>query len=243
MTDYYLTKDAYASEIEKYANEWFNLMHKNLLNQAKRVCVSLIRQIKQELNTKTWNLDEKSYNFLFVSVISFKAFEDFTDLANLTACKRWVNSNSKVESVWFCYCDCRERVSFVQNYITSFILVFIDCELSKLRNVIDKNWAPIYVSPEVLIIREFCSICGEDIRGCEHKLGKLYNGKLCVGKVEGIKNYKGVAFVETPKDLRCRVWPWKCYNRGKDVYCETRVINATSIDDFLDPNDLRYQVN
>lgn len=58
----------------------------------------------------------------------------------------------------------------------------------------------IFLSPEIIIQEEKCSICGKikSIRNdCEHIIGKLYDGEICVGIVEKCE-FVGTAMVEKP---------------------------------------------
>ncbi|MBY3027324.1 hypothetical protein [Rhizobium leguminosarum] len=58
----------------------------------------------------------------------------------------------------------------------------------------------VFFSPEIVVKREICSICGLDFTpwsDCEHRKGKVYEGKLCIGIVQDMEA-KGISLVSDP---------------------------------------------
>lgn len=76
-------------------------------------------------------------------------------------------------------------------------LELIENTVKKLQKLYPYN---LFLSPEIIVEKEKCSICGKirDIRnGCEHIIGKIYDGEICVAIVEKCQ-FVGAALVEKP---------------------------------------------
>ena len=69
--------------------------------------------------------------------------------------------------------------------------------------------ARVGFSPELLIRRYECSICGTDPVTCPHISGREYNGEVCIHKPEGFEAIGSVALVARPAqpDARIQVLP------------------------------------
>ena len=70
----------------------------------------------------------------------------------------------------------------------------------------------MYMSPEILVKKELCSVCQQDNKGCDHIPGHLYAGVRCFGIVQD-SDLKSISMVMNPRDRRCRIWPWR-YKSG-----------------------------
>lgn len=62
-----------------------------------------------------------------------------------------------------------------------------------------------FASPEIVIEKSKCSICGKSMQRieCDHIIGNLYWGKLATEHVEKIKSLLAISIVSHPEDKRC----------------------------------------
>jgi len=63
----------------------------------------------------------------------------------------------------------------------------------------------LFFSPDMIIARSKCSICGQEYGECDHIVGKAYMGKMCVRIIEEVKELKEVSLVMEPANKRARV--------------------------------------
>lgn len=213
------------------ASRWHHLFQQKDYNQAKETCDNLIDQMKVVLNNRVWGqATDEDYNKVLVSTLMFKAFKDFTEIGEIASIKNWENENEKIELLWLKHWDCRERLEFSIPNIESPIIDWIVKNLDRLLKSYRKAYGNgLYASPEILIKKEECSICGLDMRACEHLKGYGYNGKICRGIAKDFE-LKTVSLVTVPKDPRCRVWPWRMKD---DRTFGTTVMTLSQIDDFI----------
>ena len=63
----------------------------------------------------------------------------------------------------------------------------------------------IFASPEIVIEKSNCSICGKSMQSleCDHIKGNLYWGKLATNRIEKIKSLLAISVVTHPEDKRC----------------------------------------
>jgi hypothetical protein len=69
----------------------------------------------------------------------------------------------------------------------------------------------ISLSPEIEVIKSNCSICGEFYKltpKCEHKVGKLYMGKMCCRVISEF-NMPRISIVNEPKNKYSRGWGYE----------------------------------
>lgn len=84
---------------------------------------------------------------------------------------------------------------------------FYDFEVLRVKDLAltVSNWQALYpyavfLSPEMIIKREICSICGLDVNPwskCSHISGKVYTGKFCYRIVKEM-SFLGISLVHTP---------------------------------------------
>lgn len=90
-----------------------------------------------------------------------------------------------------------------------------------------------YVSPGIEADGVLCNICDKDFRACFHIPGRLYEGVLCMCRLVN-PSFNHLALVDTPKDLRCRIWPWNLMeNQDKSVTGNVPILSTFSVDEFL----------
>lgn len=74
---------------------------------------------------------------------------------------------------------------------------FIEDKINKLQRLFPYR---IFASPEILVTKGTCSICGKEFslhNGCNHLKGEIYNGEMCFRNIEN-SELLAVAFVENP---------------------------------------------
>ena len=79
-------------------------------------------------------------------------------------------------------------------------------KFEKCKEIIEQFPQQWFMSTEILIKKIECSVCGKDIRECNHLKGRVYNGEYCCGIVKDME-IKAASIVTNPMDPRCRVVP------------------------------------
>jgi len=64
---------------------------------------------------------------------------------------------------------------------------------------------PFFVSTTLIVGREICTICEADYGSCNHLVGELYAGDMCVRRCEEIKDILSISLVKNPADKRNRI--------------------------------------
>lgn len=98
----------------------------------------------------------------------------------------------------------------------------------------------LFASPEIVIEKSHCSICGKSMQSieCDHIIGNLYWGKLATEHVEKIKGLPAISIVPHPENKRCVL-----------ELCEERLTEANKfkkLDDFLNlglPSFQMFKIN
>lgn len=220
--------------MEEYLNQKlieFRDFYKNSdFDGAITLCESVINDSKLALSSRELN-SETENNMRYLAGITFKGFLEFIQLYRLTHRQAWYDDNKNVERIWYLLCDCVDHLNCSAGMMESLPLDNILKRLQGFNEVFSAIYGPgLYASPVIIINKEICSICKEDVRGCLHRQGQLYNGMLCKHIAESISDMKSIDLVRVPKDPRCRVWPWN--EKEKGVY-EMRFLSISSPDDFL----------
>jgi len=199
-------------------------------NEAAIVCDEVIADSKQVLANRENNTESEN-NLRYVAGIMFKGFAEFIQLHNLTKSYNWEKDFKKVESIWNVMCDSTDHLNFSAGAMEAEPLTKVLDRLEKFSKLFTKMFGKgLYASPVIIISKETCSICHQDVRACEHRQGKLYNGVICRHVADTISSMESVDLVQVPKDPRCRLWPW---NKKKNGAYDIRILNMTSMDDFL----------
>lgn len=211
-------------------------------------CVSLIKMKKMKKALKKTkanmlfcrqiikNIEKSSEikNESLIFGILFRGLENFITLKKKTKPSIWFKNTKLVEDLWIELCDCNDRFNYVSNYLTSDELDWILSQTANLENIFEFHFGKgLYSSIAIRAKNIECSICGDDLRSCNHMNGAIYDGKLCEGFATNLKKGDHVAIVEKPDNLRCRLWPWNI-KKKENSPTEISGIMATffRLDDF-----------
>lgn len=220
--------------MEQYLQYKLSLFHNYFSNkqydQANLICEEVILDSKQALAARDNNSEEEN-NFRYIVAILFKGFSKFIELHHLTKSFNWHKDFKKVENIWCTMCDSVEYLNFSAGTIETEALTVVLKRLEKFSKTFSQMFGKgMYASPVIVISKETCSICKDDVRACVHRQGKLYNGVVCRHVAEEISEIRGFDIVQVPKDPRCRIWPWK---KKQDGTYEVQLLSISSPDDFL----------
>lgn len=228
-------------ELENYCNDliysWrrnYGIKQYDLCKEDAQKIITEIKPIYKERLYGEGKEAGQSYNFMYIIMLLAKAFEDITTLAELTSDKNWPDDNSKTEIIWQVLWDAKERLDiFESHYSDKDTFQDLYQQLKKLEHFFyDLFGKGIYMSPVILVKKATCTICEMNIKGCMHIPGKLYNGKVCREKADKIQ-FQGADFVESPHDMRCRVWPWNFIDKQR---VNVRIMNLNQLDGFIEEN-------
>ncbi|MGA2678701.1 MAG: hypothetical protein ABSF37_05280 [Sedimentisphaerales bacterium] len=221
-------------ELTNFANNWLNpwlqAIEKNDFANAQKIAEVAVLELKSLLTCSESESSDNQKNTILVLAIVIRGLYDFSKLKSLTANADWHTNNRVIETVWGYLWDCRERIEFGRFCVSGTLINIIQSELNEIELFYKKMFGPgKYSSPEILIKRAICSICQKELRKCEHRPGVIYSGKICCCIPEDSK-IKSISTVETPKDPRCRIWPWNCNgNRVKSA-----IMTTFRVDDFME---------
>lgn len=211
--------------IEKDINSISNKLNSKKNEDVEKICENRINICKSNLTSS----NEYEANKALIFAIAYKTIKDFTELAKFL--EKGELQGKDLEKAWEKHWDCRDRLNFTKKYIESGLLVHIEKKLDNFLQEVEEEFGEgVYASVEFKFKEETCSICENDIRGCEHIKGEVYRGRICKG-IKKNPELQTVSLVENPFDPRCRVWPW---NRGEgDRTFNTMIASFFEIDDFL----------
>ena len=175
--------------------------------------------------------DSGKRNTALLSGILIRGLQDATQLFRLVSTEGWGEDTSNIEDAWRNLCDAQDRISYVSTFTHLTNLTWLIGHLNAVDAEFMRAFGPgIYNSPEILIKKGLCSVCGQNIKGCNHIPGHLYDGVHCTGIPKDIE-LKSVSIVMYPEDRRCRIWPW-CFTGENQV--EAPILTIFRLDDFLD---------
>lgn len=160
----------------------------NLLNE--------IKKIYQEKN------DEKVSNCLLIMEFVTKADISFFEFSKAFSKGDFGKSWDQLQTSLIYYgfaVDIANQIGFRSKEIY--------ISLKNVKKIIELFPQQYFMSLEILIKKMECSICGKDMRICNHIKGKAYNGEYCKAIVKDMELYKGVAVTKNPLDPRCRIVP------------------------------------
>jgi len=203
---------------------------------AKSLTRTLINELK-ELSRNPPPEEAGSFltSALYLSVF-FRALYDFACLISITSVPNWSQSEASLETAWEKLCDCKDRFAFARPRIMGPLRDIVASNLAEIDDFYNTNFGQgWYMSPELLVKRELCSICRQDMRTCSHISGRVYSGQICfaVADSDGIELTAG-AIVRVPHDPRCRVWPWQMKNSEA---LGIKILSFFRIDDFMERDD------
>ena len=175
--------------------------------------------------------DADAKNAALLSGILIRGMQDAIQLFQLSSREGWSRDTSTIEKAWRKLCDAQDRLSYVSRFVSLSKLAWVIERLSAMDTQFTEGFGSgLYMSAEILVRKELCSVCQQDIKGCNHIPGDLYAGVRCFGMVEAM-DLQSIAVVGNPKDRRCRIWPWHLRdgNRFRAV-----IDSSFRLDDFLD---------
>lgn len=191
-------------------SRWLELMQKSLFQAAGELAVGALH----ELCRRNLKSEPVSYRrFHHEARVVFNGLRDLSNLKLLTSLTDWWRLSQAVEHAWSLALDAEDRLSGCGSLSQEFRN---DCALiwNSVYDVVRKHYGPgIYTSWEIVFDRLTCSVCKQDIRGCNHRPGRWYGDEQCKAHVDG-GTPRAVAVVDHPSDRRCRIWPW--LQRGEE---------------------------
>ena len=203
-------------------------------NSSKTFLIDAIQKIKTEIHSNHSNYSDDEKNALIIAGIFFRGILDYLTIKTIIQSPDWLNSSKSLEVLWTLICDCEERLSFQTN-LHGPLIYEIHSSIFKIKTHIKENYGPgIYASPEFKCKRSLCSLCGQNIKKCDHIPGQLYGGRWCNEIPEDIE-LLGVSLVTNPEDNRCRIWPWNMDE--KDNTAQMAIFTNFQLDDFLSDDD------
>lgn len=173
----------------------------------------------------------EAYSLIYLYLILTKALIDVLDLVKLTEDVKWSQDSQLTELIWGKLWDAKERLDiFLEHIIDKNILQFLLTLLDNLEyNFYDIFGKGLYVSPVTIIKRSECSICGKNIKGCDHIVGRFYNGIKCK-QIHTDIELQNVDIVSSPYDMRCRIWSWNFTSKNK---FKVRILSFNPLDKFI----------
>lgn len=79
-------------------------------------------------------------------------------------------------------------------------------KFEKCKEIVEQFPQQWFMSTGILIKKVECSVCGKDIRECNHIKGRAYNGEHCCAIVRDMEIID-VSYTTNPLDPRCRAVP------------------------------------
>ena len=218
----------FLEQILQEAESWQEIAKAKRWNRADELLQNALARCKDTLSSSD---DGKKKNAALLSGILIRGIQDATQLFRLSSTEGWSMDTSKIEDAWINLCDAQDRLSYVSTFTSLTKLAWLIDRLNAMDAEFMRVLGPgMYMSPEILVKKELCSVCQQDIKGCDHILGHLYAGVRCFGIAQDMA-LESISVVMNPKDRRCRIWPWR-YKGGNRF--ESVVATMFSLDDFLD---------
>ena len=208
---------------------WDDKIEKQKWNDADKILDEFLEECKNILSSSD---DGKEKNYALLSGILIRGMQNLTCLCKLLTDHDWIHNTSKVEKAWENLCDAQDRLSFIDKSIDLSNYTQLLGRLNIIHDHFINLWGEgLYMSPEIIIGKELCSICHTNIKSCDHIPGYLYNGTRCSSIPKDV-SLKSISIVPNPVDRRCRIWPWNWDNDNNTF----RAIVMTSfiLDDFVD---------
>jgi hypothetical protein len=204
--------------------------------RAKLIARTTVTELKMLMEHPPTDNSEEFLDSVFHLSVFFRLLYDFAVLKELTSPDDWFRHEKSLETVWDRLCDCKDRLEFTRYRIKGLMIERIANILEELEAFYSKHFGQgKYFSPEIVVKREICSICKQDIQCCSHISGRIYAGRLCAAIADGIGiQLRCGAIVEVPHDPRCRIWPWQI-EEGKESWI--KMMSFFRIDDFMETDE------
>ena len=210
--------------------QWRSFVGAGERREAREQAVSVVRSCQNVLKDVRSDADPQGRNKALVFGILFHGLEEFVDLWEITESPGWGVRRTRIEKAWAKMWDCKDRIEYVLHFCRGETLAWVLERIGVLEAAFLADFGPgLYFSPEIVIKRRKCNVCGRDFRSCEHLGGLIYNGVRCAGLPEGVE-LKSCSVVEVPRDPRCRIWPWQCRKDGVAAGC---IMTTFCVDSFV----------
>lgn len=122
----------------------------------------------------------------------------------------WKIKAERYQEAWFPLADCENGIAILRRHFFEcegqFGIDHVRVHVQQLQDLYHLKWG---YSPGLLIEEKHCSICGikRQLRSdCGHIVHEVYDGKLCVNKVDKAKIFE-VSLVPNPAQKHSVVWP------------------------------------
>jgi hypothetical protein len=160
--------------------------------------------------------------------VFLNGLRDFANLKLILAREDWIDYPNAVEEAWRLAHDAKDRLTGGHSGLSEGSKAHFKAELNQFFEQIREQFGPgVYCSWEMTCKSMTCSVCGMDVRGCNHISGRWYDGTLCEYHVTG-GEVTSISVVDRPKDPRCRIWPWKLKQEmdGRKVFSDVPIYIA-----------------
>jgi len=203
-------------QIHEQLELWAAEMRTSNFGAAAAIAIRAI----QELGTNGMPESGVCARFRRFARIMMNGLRDVANLNTVLADGRWIEVPNAIEDAWLLAHDARDRLACVEVNIE----LRQDCAAAweAVIAAVDEKLGPgVYTSWGMSNKNLLCSICGEDIRACDHIPGRAYDNQDCTMSPSGEMQIFHVALTQTPRDPRCRFWPWRRHpdsGDGHSVY-------------------------
>jgi hypothetical protein len=234
-----MTPNVRIENLEKYFDRFFSSWTKSFSLEDYTLCrdkiAIFIADLKPIYQHKLYGDSEKivsNYSNIYLFLMLAKSFEDILHLVDLTKDKTWPQDQKKTELIWQILWDAKERMDIFCSHCSH------PDQLERFYNLLKKLelcfydlfGKGLYFSSVIIVKRAICNICNKNIKGCEHIPGNFYGGIRCKEIVQDME-FKGIDLVQSPHDMRCKVWPW---NVSEDGRITGRAMNLNQLDAWID---------
>ena len=220
--------------LNEFVAQWMSDLSRDSLDKLLKDTENYINTLT-ELLTNEKQLTQEDKNYAHVGAVFVRGLYDYIQIRTVLADKNWIKDTNLLDYVWVKFWDCKERFEYAKQIVGGDFVEHLSILLDDIAAFYETNFGPgTYLSPDILIRREECSICGNDFRACSHISGRLYGGDLCCAIAKDF-TARSVSIVNHPKDPRCRLWPWN-YDRTNHTF-KGAVMTSFRLDDFLFDKD------
>ena len=205
-----INDDKYTEDLNQCILEDFNVEAVKLYLESTKGCFnkSIFSQLKKLKQKAISEKDDITANILWcyqaIAKIQFSFICAFEYLKN--------DLYDDYHAAWLEFERIEIEMSFLRPHLSlvdgNFHLDFISRITQQFQSLYPYTW---FISREIVIKKEKCSICGEIIflrNRCKHRKGRLYNGEMCF-HVVSIKDTDPIlcALVQNPFDKYCVLFP------------------------------------
>ena len=217
------------NEILRDIKLWNDKIEKQKWDDADTILDESLEKCKSILSSSD---DGEEKNYALLSGILVRGMQNLTCLCKLLMDDNWIHDTSKIEKAWRYLCDAQDRLFFIDKCIDLSNYTQLLGRLNSIHDYFIDLWGEgLYMSPELIVCKELCSICRENIKSCDHVPNYLYNGKRCFSIPIDAK-LRSISLVSNPIDRRCRIWPWN-YDNENNTLGSILVMTSFILDDFI----------